>query len=97
MTWLLVENLSCINASSTNVSCMDSCFYNWSLNHILNHVNPVTFAYIANLTSDAQQEFNDLSLCLSNVLLNYWKTTASVNYDNVVCTIFLQIIGLVMH
>ena len=44
-----------------NVLCINSYFGNLSFGMTLYHVNPVTFAYIANFkTSDAQQQFNDL-------------------------------------
>ena len=48
----------------------------------MNPVNPNSFACIANLTIDAQQQLNDFSSCLSNVSLNNWIINASVNYDN---------------
>ena len=55
---ILNENLSCINASFISVSCINSSFCNLNFNTTSNHINSVTFAYISNLTSDTQQQFN---------------------------------------
>ena len=68
---ILVENLSCVNASFTNLSSINSCFNNISFNNTLNNVNKTTFHYIANLTSDAQNQLNHINSCLLSVSTYY--------------------------